>query len=190
MNKAAYRQQMLQQRMSLSDRERSRFDDLILIQFQQWHWPDELQTVLSYWPIAGKAEPNTFLLTDFMEFRIPMLRMAYPVARPDGAALDAILVNDDTNYRKNQWGIAEPVEGELLNPQEIDLVLVPLLAFDKQGHRLGYGKGFYDRFLTRCNPNCVRLGISYFGPIDSIPERNHHDIPLTACITPDCIYEF
>lgn len=60
MTKAALRAEFLKRREVLAEQERSRLDDLILIRFQQWHWPDQLQTVLSYWPLREKAEPNTF----------------------------------------------------------------------------------------------------------------------------------
>lgn len=190
MTKASCRTDYLNRRLSLTDSERSRLDDLILIGFQKWQWSDSLQTVLSYWPLREKAEPNTFLLTDFIDFRLPFLQLAYPVIHPGEPHMEALLVNDDTDYRKNKYGIVEPVEGQILPPEEIDLVLLPLLAFDRQGFRLGYGKGYYDRFLTQCRPDCYKLGISYFGPMEQLPGLDTHDLPLNGCITPEAFYEF
>ncbi len=190
MTKAACRAEFLQRRRMLVDRERSRLDDLILIRFQQWYWPEPLQTVLSYWPLSERAEPNTFLLTDFMEFRIPELRLCFPVINTAATNLQAKLVDADTDYRKNQYGIAEPLSEILVDPVELDLVLVPLLAFDREGYRLGYGKGYYDRYLGQVRSDCYALGISYFDPIDEIPERGEYDLPLNGCITPHAFYEF
>lgn len=190
MNKATLRKSCLQKRLALTDSERSRLDDLLLIRFQQWALPAPVATVLSYWPLRGKAEPNTFLLTDYLQFRMPGLQLAYPVTDFQQLSMQAVLVNDDTDFHLNAYGIGEPAGGETIPPEEVDLVLVPLLAFDEQGYRLGYGKGFYDRFLEHCRPDIIKVGISYFGPEHQLPGIDQYDVPLTACITPERIYEF
>jgi 5-formyltetrahydrofolate cyclo-ligase len=69
-------------------------------------------------------------------------------------------------------------------------VLVPLLIFDRQGHRVGYGKGFYDRFLRRCGPETRRIGISLFDGIDKISDVHSSDETLHQCITPEAIITF
>ncbi len=190
MTKADFRSEFLKRRLALSEKERSRFDDLILIHFQQWQWHEGIENVLSYWPLQEKAEPSTFLLTDFMEFRIPWLNLAFPVIHAGQPLMDALLVNEQTNYRKNKYGIAEPTEGQVMDPAAVDLVLVPLLAVDKQGYRLGYGKGYYDRYLASLRPDCYKLGISYFEPVEALPGLDQYDLPLNGCITPDKFYEF
>ena len=73
---------------------------------------------------------------------------------------------------------------------QVDLVLVPLLAFDTEGFRVGYGKGFYDRYLANCRADVVTIGFSYFGPVDKITDTGQFDVPLTYCITPQHTYEF
>ena len=77
-----------------------------------------------------------------------------------------------------------------LLPAEIDLVFVPLLAFDKKGFRVGYGKGFYDKWLAGCRPDCIKVGFSYFEPVESIDDRHEFDVPLNLCITPHNVYVF
>lgn len=74
--------------------------------------------------------------------------------------------------------------------EKIDMVLVPLLAFDKMGNRVGYGKGFYDRFLAECKISCKRIGISFFDPIEKIEEVDGNDISLTDCLTPSQLFNF
>jgi len=69
-------------------------------------------------------------------------------------------------------------------------VLVPLLSFDKKGFRVGYGKGFYDRFLMQCKSDCIKIGLSYFDPIDVIDDADEFDVPLDFCITPQKVYVF
>jgi 5-formyltetrahydrofolate cyclo-ligase len=90
----------------------------------------------------------------------------------------------------NSWGITEPESGELVSPKCLDMVLVPLLVFDKQGKRVGYGKGFYDRFLSQCRSNVLKVGLSYFKPIEKIGDADTYDIPLDICVTPDEIWYF
>jgi 5-formyltetrahydrofolate cyclo-ligase len=190
MTKKDLRKHYISKRLSMTDSQRSRLDDLILIRFQQWLIPDQVESVLSFWPLMEKGEPNTFLITDFMAFRNPGLTLAYPVSNFEQLSIDAGMVDDDTDYKMNQYGIAEPVNNRLIEPQSLDMVIVPLLAFDQQGYRLGYGKGFYDRFLSKCRPDLIKLGLSYFGPEAVIPGIDQFDVPLNLCITPDQIYEF
>jgi 5-formyltetrahydrofolate cyclo-ligase len=68
--------------------------------------------------------------------------------------------------------------------------LVPLIGFDPNGHRIGYGKGYYDRYFARLDQPVKRIGISYFEPIANIEDTHQFDVPLSHCITPWNIYEF
>jgi 5-formyltetrahydrofolate cyclo-ligase len=99
-------------------------------------------------------------------------------------------VNEETSYEENEYGIAEPVGGEEIHPEDLDAVFVPLLCFDEKGYRVGYGKGFYDRFLSSCREDVIRIGFSYFDPVPSIDDINDFDVPLNLCITPNKLYEF
>lgn len=100
------------------------------------------------------------------------------------------LLTDQTIIKKNRWNIPEPQEGIEIDAAKLDVVFIPLLAFDKSGHRVGYGKGFYDRFLAKCRPDILKVGLSFFGPVEQIGEIFPSDIPLNYCITPDKVYEF
>jgi 5-formyltetrahydrofolate cyclo-ligase len=190
MTKQGLRELYKQKRAALTAQQCLRMNDLLLIQFQQMELPYNATVVLSYWPMQQHAEVNTFLLTDYLQFRIPGLQLAYPVANFVDHSMKIILVNNNTDFEKNAYGIAEPVNGMEIAPEEVDMVFVPLLAFDKTGHRLGYGKGFYDRFLPACRATCRRIGFSYFEPMEAIPGMGQFDVPLTTGITPENIYEF
>src|SRR5690606_29706561 len=74
------------------------------------------------------------------------------------------LLQENTVLKASEYGIPEPISGIELSPELLDVVFVPLLAYDKIGHRVGYGKGFYDRFLAKCNKNAVFVGLSFFEP--------------------------
>ena len=69
-------------------------------------------------------------------------------------------------------------------------MLLPLLAFDSKGNRVGYGKGFYDLFLSKCKPDVVKIGLSFFDTEEIIEDVFLEDIRLDYCITPDTIVKF
>jgi len=100
------------------------------------------------------------------------------------------LLTDNTRIKKNSWNIPEPVEGIDISSTKIDVVFVPLLAYDKQGNRVGYGKGFYDKFLNSCRPETVKIGLSFFQPEAIIDEVSPEDVKLDYCVTPNEIYQF
>ena len=189
MIKTALRSIYKDKRNALSEKDRMKLDDLILIQLQQLPMPD-IQTLLSYMPIALHNEVNTTPITDYVKFRIPGLQLAFPKINYAQVSMQAILVDDTTDYAVNHHGIAEPQQGTVLPPEELDMVFVPMLAYDKRGYRVGYGKGFYDRFLELCRRDVIKIGFSYFEPEPLISDVNDFDIPLNFAITPECIYEF
>lgn len=100
------------------------------------------------------------------------------------------LLTDSTVIKKSDWGIPEPVDGIEIEDQKIDVVFVPLLGFDKTGHRVGYGKGFYDNFLANCKPDTIKIGLSFFNAEDKIGGIYEGDISLDYCVTPHTIYTF
>ena len=104
--------------------------------------------------------------------------------------LQNYLLTDSTVIKINSWGIPEPVDGIEIPPEKIDVVFIPLLAFDKKGNRIGYGKGFYDRFLSGCSTKVIKIGLSFFEAEDEIEDISPEDVPLDFCITPQKIYEF
>lgn len=100
------------------------------------------------------------------------------------------LLTDNTLLKVNQYGIPEPVDGIPFPIAQIDVVFVPLLAYDTLGNRVGYGKGFYDRFMAQCNPNCLFVGLSFFNPVNKIQDLQKSDITLSHVITPVEVYTF
>ena len=107
-----------------------------------------------------------------------------------GNSLTHILLTDATVLKPNHWNIPEPQGGIQVDEQQLDVVFVPLLAFDEEGHRIGYGKGFYDQFLAKCRDDVIKVGLSFFGPVSKISDTNEEDVPLNFCVTPDQIYSF
>jgi 5-formyltetrahydrofolate cyclo-ligase len=100
------------------------------------------------------------------------------------------LLTDNTKIKKNEYNIPEPINGLEVPDNKIDVVFVPLLAYDLKGNRVGYGKGFYDKFLSKCNPNTIKIGLSFFEAEQQIEDIFKNDIRLNYCVTSEKIYEF
>ncbi|MBX3281476.1 MAG: 5-formyltetrahydrofolate cyclo-ligase [Acidobacteria bacterium] len=118
----------------------------------------------------------------------PQITTAAPRIDHATGEMDAVIFDETTVLVKDRWGIRESSDGEVISPTEIDIVLVPMLGFDRLGHRVGYGKGFYDRFLTQTAPGCLKIGLCHWGPQDTPIETHPADIPLDLCITPDAVF--
>jgi 5-formyltetrahydrofolate cyclo-ligase len=102
------------------------------------------------------------------------------------------LTDKKSKFKKSDWGILEPEDGSAikLDPKDIDIIFIPLLAIDTRGHRVGYGKGFYDRFLALTKPDAIKIGLGLENPIEPIEDLNPYDIALDFAITPDSVYRF
>ena len=100
------------------------------------------------------------------------------------------LLTDNTRIKKNTYDIPEPVDGLEVPVSKIEVVFVPLLAFDEKGNRVGYGKGFYDKFLAECKPEVLKIGLSFFESEKMISDVLNTDIQLDLCVTPTKVYNF
>ena len=100
------------------------------------------------------------------------------------------LLTDNTKFQKNEYNIYEPVDGIEVPNAKIEVIFVPLLAYDKLGNRVGYGKGFYDIFLSKCNEDVIKIGLSFFEPEEIIEDVSPTDIRLDYCVTPKTIHLF
>lgn len=189
MLKKDLRKSYKEKRSSLTPAEIRKLDDLILIQFQKTI-KEIPSLIMTYAPLHTYNEFNPQIITDYCYFKNPNQVLFYPVIDPINETLLSMVVNDETIFEKNKYGIEEPVNGVDMFPEEIDLIFVPLLCVDKKGNRVGYGKGYYDRFLKQCRKDIIKVGFSYFDPVDKIDDINAHDVKLNFCITPKKDYCF
>ncbi|MBN9297433.1 MAG: 5-formyltetrahydrofolate cyclo-ligase [Filimonas sp.] len=189
MTKQELRNLYKQKRNAIDSKERLKLDDLLLIQFQQLSF-DNVHSLFTYWPLAHQAEPNTLLFSSYLRHMIPGLQIAYPVVDPTTETMQAVLINEETVYHTNHYGITEPTGGAIVPPAQIDLVFAPMLICDQQGYRVGYGKGYYDKFLESSHEHVLTIGFSYFEPVENIADTQSFDVPLSYCVTPTTIYEF
>ena len=177
-----------EKRSTLNVSFKNKADDLMLIGFQQLDIsiPSYIMTYAAM-QTAGEFDPAA--ITDYCRFRQPDQVLAFPVV-VNKQDLQAIAVTKETDFKLSAYGIPEPINGTSIEPKNIGLVIVPLLCFDERGYRVGYGKGYYDRFLQQCNDDTLKVGFSYFDPIPEITDVHSMDVRLDYCVTPKKNYVF
>jgi len=174
----------------LSDEEYARLNEQLLNGFKEISLKD-IRYIHTFLPILHQREPNTFLVIEYLRTVWPDIKIIVPRSDLQTNLMTHHVLWPNQELTRNRWGIIEPHESdEVIEEELIDLILLPLLAFDKKGGRVGYGKGYYDRFLNLCKDNAQKVGLSLFGPVDRIIDIQPHDVPLDRCITPDKIWEF
>lgn len=143
----------------------------------------EGKNISVFLPIVKFKEVNTWFIVNNVKanFYLPVVK---------GESLVHILYENKEQLKLSDWGIQEPTFGETIDPNKFDVVIVPLLAYDKRGNRVGYGAGFYDGFLKDCQPNCQFIGVSFFEPEQIDIETYPTDITLNFAVTPDKVYQF
>jgi len=147
----------------------------------------ELDNYHIFLPISNKKEVNTEYILHVLQGKDKSIIV--PKAHIETGEMTHILLQDNTSFNVSNYGVPEPNSGIEISPKQLDIVFVPLLAFDIKGNRLGYGKGFYDRFLKRCKPEAIFIGLSFFEAEKAIPFEET-DIPMHFCVTPTKIYAF
>ena len=191
MKKSDVRNIYKEKRLQLTISQREKMDDLMLIQFQKLVI-DIPALIMTYSPVKALNEFDPQGITDYCYFKNPEQQLFYPlmIKNTKNCEISAVIVDDNTSFETNKFGIEEPIDGIDMIPTEIDMFIVPLLGFDKKGHRVGYGKGCYDRFLKKCRKDCIKIGFSYFDAIEKIEDTDKFDVKLDYCITPERSFTF
>jgi 5-formyltetrahydrofolate cyclo-ligase len=178
-----------EKRRELSVHDMDKFNDLILINFQKITLPF-ISCVHTYLASLNLGEVDTANIIRYLQFKNPEIKVAVPKVDFDTSSMYHYRLDHNVELKPNRFGIDEPSEGNIISKDEIDLVLIPLLAFDKNGFRVGYGKGYYDKFLSECNADVIKIGLSFFEPVGEIDDINPFDITLNYCVTPHGYFKF
>lgn len=189
MIKNTVRKEYLQRRMEMQEEELQQQIALMAFNFRKLVLPP-VKYLLSYFPLANRREFDITVCEDILKQQNPALQVAWPRLEVHTSDMEACLVEKGGLFLKNKFNVLEPISGVIVPPEQIDMVFVPLVAFDSNGYRVGYGKGYYDRYLVRCRPDATKIGFSFFEAVESIEDINEFDVPLNFCITPYRIYEF
>lgn len=189
MIKNTVRKEFLQRRMNIQEEELKERTESITSGFRKLALPT-VNYALSYNPLLNRREFDVSLCEDILKEQNLIMRVAWPKIHVDLLDMEAVLVEKDGLFIKNRFNILEPIGGVIIPPQQLDVVFVPLVAFDERGYRVGYGKGYYDRYLSQCRPETIKIGFSFFDAVEYIEDIDEFDVPLNFCITPHRIYEF
>jgi 5-formyltetrahydrofolate cyclo-ligase len=175
--------------MDLSPGEYDTLNRQLLFQFSSLDL-EGIHCIHLFLPMLERREPNTFMLIEWLKANYPEITRVYPKANFGDNTMTHFYDDGDLKLSNNSFNIPEPIAGNLADIDKIDIAIIPLLILDIAGYRVGYGKGFYDRFTAQCKPGTQFIGISFFEPVDAIDDINSFDIPLQACITPEKIWQF
>lgn len=190
LTKAEVRRLMLRRRARLPKALRHELSRRICRQVLAHRWLHAAEAVHLYCSFGSEVETEElrgYLLTCGK-------RVAVPILVPGETELRHVWLQPGVRFRLNRRGIPEPVTeptawltAEALGLRQHDLILVPVLAFDRQLYRLGYGGGYYDRFLGRVPAR--RLGLAFsFQAVETLP-HDAHDVPLDAVVTEEGVLE-
>lgn len=180
------RQDFLSKRKALSDATHQKMTDAIVnrcLELPIW----EFSIFHMFLPIEKQREVDTTVLLTVLQGKDK--QVVLPKTAPH-ATLRHYLLTEETRILENPWGVPEPQGGLEIQPEQIEVVFVPLITFDLEGYRVGYGKGYYDRFLARCHANTIKVGLSIFDPVEGIKDRSPYDVPLDFCVTTQQCFSF
>ena len=156
---------------------------------------------------SRKIQDNLFNLEQYKKFKTIMFFVSFNsevnthemiknalgnkttvVPKVEQHEIEPSVIIDFDNLMPSKLGILEPIEAMKIAYKHIDLVLVPGIAFDMEGHRIGYGYGYYDKFLKKV-PKAVKIGLCFdFQVVDKVP-REEHDVPVDLVVTEKGIVE-
>jgi 5-formyltetrahydrofolate cyclo-ligase len=190
MQKRELRQQMQQKRAGYTAAELQEWSSRVTGHFFDHFALPAFKTVHVFLPILRKKEIDTWQIIRQLQMNYAHTRIAVSVSNLEDCTLDHYWLKPETKIQENRWGIPEPVDAQPIAVAEIDMVLVPLLAFDPKGHRVGYGKGFYDRFLAACRPDTIKIGLSLESAVAQVADVQESDVVLDYVITPAGVIKF
>ena len=185
MKKAELRKLYLRKQRTLSREERTAKSERIAFNFFSEFDLSTIRYLHCFISIEKFNEVHTRPIFELLWGEFPNVRTVVPRVDFGMNEMVSVRFTRDTELVQNAWEIDEPSHNEIVPPEEIDMVLVPGACFDRDGHRVGYGKGFYDRFLKKCRPECVTIGLSYFEPVEKIDDVHDGDVQLDFVVTPD-----
>jgi 5-formyltetrahydrofolate cyclo-ligase len=190
--KKKLRQDLLAQRKAMSDDFVAHASRQI---FERWRNRFSLKKVAffhCYQTMPQRHEVDTEDFKRFVYERHPQVNIVVPIVDDVHKTLRHAHIHEDVEMRKNRWGILEPhIPVDFVHPMQVDMVIVPMLGFNERGHRLGYGAGYYDRFLALLRPSCLKIGLCYSaGNLKNTLPVEEHDIPVDFVVTEETSYRF
>lgn len=188
MDKSEIRKKYILRRAGLSDQERAKLNRGIQEKVYDFlRKRPEIRGVHIFLPIERQNEINTIPILNFLWEN--NRKVFTSKVNRESLMMDILSIPRGVKLIPDHWGIPIPESFDKVGNEEIDLVFVPLLAYDLEGGRIGFGKGFYDVFLAHLESKVLKVGLSFFPPEVRLPKESH-DISLDYCISPEKIFTF
>lgn len=180
--KVQIREKLIAERKSLKPDKVLAASQAILMQCLSLAYGRNLNSIHTYVPHIGHAEVDTWKLLKGIWNLAPQLLTAVP--RMHGKNMESVAVTPTTRWETSKWGVPEPQDTAALPPEQMfDAIIVPMVGFDRDCYRLGYGKGLYDRFLAT-QQKAVKVGLCYAqGLVEPTLPHEQHDVPMDYIIT-------
>lgn len=189
MTKSELRKIYLEKRKNLSPRERKQKSEQIAENFFRNFDLTKVYFLHVFLSIERFNEIDTKPIFEKIRREFPHIELIVPRVNRQTNELENLRFTPETELVQSSFQIHEPGGNDFVEAEKIDLVLVPLLCFDREAHRVGYGKGFYDRFLKKCRADCLKIGLSFFPPVEKIVDAHEFDVQLDFCVMPEEIFE-
>ncbi|WP_185882846.1 5-formyltetrahydrofolate cyclo-ligase [Blattabacterium cuenoti] len=139
-------------------------------------------------PMDKYNEVHTFFIINFLLKKKKFVTV--PILDFPNHSINNCMFHKKCILKKNKYGILEPIYKIFLPITSIDVIFIPLLIFDMRGYRIGYGKGYYDKFMFLCKKNVLKIGLNFFHPINKIEDIHQNDLLLNIGVTPNSIFYF
>ena len=186
MKKSEIRKRYLEKKESLTETEVQSLSQHIFENFISTFGLKENQKVHCFLSIPEKGEVDTAsFLNSFFENEIRVF-----VPKIVKGKLISLEITKGTLLIESAWGIKEPAGNEDCGVKDFNFIITPLLYSDQFGNRVGYGKGFYDRFFSEINPDAIKVGVSFFPPNEKVEDISEFDVPLNHLVTPTEVLSF
>ncbi len=189
MNKKVLRELYLEKRKTLTPQEFDRRSQLVFSQTIDFLKTAEGSHIHLFLPIVHNKEVNTWPILDFLlesEKHTPIVSSTDFRTKK----MAHYLINNDTHFKNDSYGIPSPIGAEEISIDKIDLVLTPLISFDLAGNRIGYGGGYYDTFLSKCRKDVKVIGLAITSSLDLITYAEPHDHKMNMCINHNRMFKF
>ncbi|WP_421874645.1 5-formyltetrahydrofolate cyclo-ligase [Marinoscillum sp.] len=180
--KSKIRKGVLFNRRLLSDRVFEERNALLIKQSLNWCLEQKVKLAHCFLPITRNKEVNTWpLIEQLIQAKVEVVVSATDFKKQ---TMSHFMYSPELIFENDAFGIPTPTNGIVAEMSKVDMVIIPLLAADKSGNRVGYGKGYYDRLLTEMAPGLLKVGVT-LGPLfDHFSFAEPHDISLDFVITP------
>jgi len=189
MTKAWLRKKYLTRRKSMDDMTYRVLSQKIQALFLNYFNLEKFRNIHTYLSLYKNKEVDThYIILHTLQNRRDNTSVSVPKLSSQG--IQSYQLDVHTQMKENQWGIQEPVNSRLVHEHALELIILPLIIFDKRGYRVGYGKGHYDRYLKTCNQSARKVGLCFEAPVEAIEDIDAYDMPMDYCVTPNEVFRF